>query len=95
MRSFTVYKRTVSGVPVEFSILLDQTPADEEERVVGERTEICLGFTVVETDEDGSILATPFYPVKTNPRTLTDNSETVLDQIKADHPEGDWNNNEW
>lgn len=57
--------------------------------------EITTGYVVNSYYEDGEHYMTDFYPVKTDTSQWTDNADEVLEQIKADYPAGEWQNNEW
>ena len=93
-RYFIVEKRTLSTVPTSYEV---DSGGDKVGRVMIEEQhlELCLGYVVRELDECGIPETDRFYPVITDTADNTDNSDEVLEQIKADYPAGDWQNNEW
>lgn len=60
-----------------------------------EQRNITIGFSVSEYGEDGMIENVEFYPVQIDTESWTTNEDEVLEQIKADYPAGEWQNNNW
>lgn len=56
--------------------------------------EITIGFTV-HTYQDNEHISTEFYPVQTDMQSLLNDEDKVLEQIKADFPPSEYQNNEW
>lgn len=57
--------------------------------------EMTIGFVVNTYDEQGIHLDTDFYEVDTSTATWQDNADEVLEQIKANYPAGEYQNNRW
>ena len=94
MRYFTVEKEVMRGAPVRYGVASDGSQlADEYETDIIH--EITTGFNVWECEEDGTTIGVEFYPVKTNAINWANNEKEVLEKIKADHPAGEYQNNEW
>lgn len=91
---FTVEKEVLRGMPECYDVASDgsQIGVSWEE---DEEIEITTGFMVRLYDEDGSLDEGIFYPVNTNAETGENNEDKVLEQIKADYPAGEYQNNGW
>lgn len=97
MRYFRVEEEYLVGNLQRVAVASDGEPIDDPYDVEWESwaCQLTLGYTVYELGEDDMTENTEFYPVHTDPTTLRDDSEQVLEQIKADYPAGEWQNNEW
>ena len=93
MKYFTVEREELTGTQVSGEIFADgeyvNLPSDTEMRTV------TTGFSVFEYGEDGMTQRVEFYPVKIDTESWATNEDEVLEQIKADHPAGEWQNNNW
>lgn len=93
MRCFSVNKEELIGMMTTGEIYSDgeyiNLPDDTEAR------NITMGFSVTEYGEDGMVEKVKFYPVATDMESFTDNEDEVLEKIKADHPAGEWQNDNW
>lgn len=93
MKYFSVNKEELIGMMTTGEIYSDgeykNLPDDVEAR------NITMGFSVMQYGEDGMIQNVEFYPVATDMESFTNNEDEVLEKIKADHPAGEWQNNEW
>lgn len=56
---------------------------------------LTIGFVVNIYGEEGYLEGVEFYSVKTDMDDFTNNELEVLKQIEAEHPAGEWQNNEW
>lgn len=92
MRYFEVHKYEITGQE-----LCSRVDAEGESLNLPEETgdisTRVLGFMVSELDERGVAVATKWYAVCDggDGREV----EEALEQIKADHPAGEWQNNDW
>lgn len=107
MRYFTVEKEYLVGETKKYEIYSDGMPADTKASE-GESgiTKIVIALLVNEYDENGTPLATAFYPVKTDTGkepfldstmeyVYPSNEDEVLAEIYNDHPASEWQNNNW
>lgn len=58
-----------------------------------EKADVLLWYRVWEYNEDGTTIDYVYYNVGT--ADGRNNSDEVLAQIEADHPAGEWQNNDW
>lgn len=93
MKYFSVNREELVGMMTTGAIYSDGEYKDLPDDV--EARTITMGFSVSEYDEQGMIQTVEFYPVATDMESLEDNSEKVLDKIKADYPAGEWQNHDW
>lgn len=93
MKYFSVNREELVGMMTTGVIYSDGEYKDLPDDV--EARNIVMGFSVSEYDEQGMIQTVEFYPVVTDMESLEDNSEEVLDKIKADYPAGEWQNHDW
>lgn len=93
MKYFAVNREELVGMTTTGEVFSDgeyiNLPDDVEART------ITMGFSVMEYGEDGMIENVKFYGVHTDMESLADDADAVLEQIKADYPAGDWQNNNW
>lgn len=94
MKYFRVEEEYMEGFTNRQEVSSDgeptNTPYDVEETI-----RIYLGYNVFMEDEQGYTQDVEFYPIVTNMKTLEDNREQVLEQIKCDYPASEWCNNNW
>ena len=93
MKYFEVEKEVLSGDIIVGTCASDGTV---ESFNCADPLDITLGFTVhVWNDEES--FEDEWYPVKTDTSTsdYPNNEDDVLEQIKKDHPAGEWQNNNW
>ncbi len=93
MRYFEVKKEELCGTLVGGSVYSDGEYVDLPDDI--EQRTITTGFSVWEYEESGMTGNVEFYPVKIDFESWTTNEDEVIEQIKADHPAGEWQNNEW
>ena len=93
MKYFSVNREELVGTMTTGEVYSDgeyvNLPDDVEQR------SITMGFSVSEHGEDGMIQDVKFYPVATDMESFTDDSDEVIEKIKADYPAPDWQNNNW
>lgn len=94
MKYFDVEKETLYGNLYIGVVNSDGSQAELPEDL-GERTEITLGFLVIERDEEGTNQNQKYYSVRTNGETYENNEEEVLEKIKQDYPPTEWQNHNW
>lgn len=96
---FVVEKEFVRGKMFRHEVESDGSQASDSYEVEDEDAndvfEMIIGFTVHTYDEQGVHIDTNYYPVETNTATWQDNADEVLEQIKADYPAGEYQNNNW
>ena len=96
---FEVEREYIYGKVRRYCVFDDGTQAHDSYDVDDdgeEIKEITTGFVVHTYDEMGMTIGYDFYEVQTNTRTMENNEEEVLTQIRADHaPEDGWQNNDW
>lgn len=93
---FTVEKELVRGSLYCHEVESDGSRASDTWSVESDEVfEMTTGFTVHTYDEQGVHIDTNYYPVETNTATWQDNADEVLEQIKADYPAGEYQNNNW
>lgn len=61
--------------------------------VLEDEAEILLWYRVIEYNEDGTSHNVVYYNVCDDGEHS--NADEVLEQIKADHPAGEWQNHDW
>ena len=93
MKYFEVKKEELRGSLMTANIYSDGEYMDEADEV--EIRTLTTGFSVFEYGEDGMTQRVEFYPVKIDTESWTTNEDEVLEQIKADYPAGEWQNNNW
>ena len=95
MKYFQVDKMTLRGQTITY-MAVDRGGDGEASVKDNRETEILVGFSVVEYNEDGQESNTRFYPVKTNMEHFDENdADEVLAQIEADHDPSEWQNHDW
>ena len=93
MKYFEVKREDLRG-----SLMSGLAYSDGEYLEEPDETEIralTTGFSVWIYAENGMTEDVKFYPVKTDMESWTDDSEEVIEKIKADYPAGEWQNNNW
>ena len=94
MKYFEVEKKVLAGNVMVVACASDGTALGSYNRA--NPLEITLGFTVY-TWDDVESFEVKWYPVKTDTSTsdYPNNEDDVLEQIKKDHPAGEWQNTNW
>lgn len=96
---FEVHKEFVRGTMFRYEIESDGSQASDSYSVDDENAndvfEMTIGYVVNTYDEQGMHLDTNFYKVDTDTATWQDNADEVLEQIKADYPAGEYQNDRW
>lgn len=96
MKYFSVEEEYMEGFTKRREVYKNGEPLHDSYYDVEETRRIYLGFNVFELDETGLTTNVEFYPLKTNMRTLEDNREEVLEQIRQDYSANNgWQNNNW
>ena len=88
MKYFRVYVKSIAGQVARTPVDRDGDAvclADEEEF-----DEIILGYEVDEWDEDSQVITDSKYY-----DAYEKDTDKVLAEIEADHPAGEWQNDEW
>lgn len=92
MRYFEVHKYEITGRELRSRVYSDGESIDEPEET-GDETNVVLFYAVNEYEDGGAEWGLKYYPITT---TGDQNNEAeVLAQIHADHPAGDWQNDDW
>ena len=92
MLYFEVYEHRLSGNIEETGVASDGSWCASTEKLEDEAS-VVLGYRVWEYYENGTTKDIVYYPVCDNGEHS--NSDEVLEQIKEDHPAGEWQNNDW
>ena len=92
MKYFTVEKEVIRNT-YSYEVASDGSQIGESWEC--DRPEIVVGFNVHIYEEWGEHIDTEFYPVNTNTESYENNEDRVLEQIKADYPPSEYQNNEW
>lgn len=110
MRYFQVEKEKLYGDTFRYAVNSDGTCGGENYSVDGDKGEVAtavvVGFSVFFYDENGMIVHTEFYPVKsdmskspvcddTGDWVFENNEREVLAKIADDYPAPDYQNNMW
>lgn len=97
MKYFTVEEECLVGNLQRIKVASDGEPVGDPHSVDWESwaCQLILGYVVYELNEDGTAKRSKFYPVHTDTTRLKNDSKQVLEQIKADYPAPEWQNNEW
>ena len=93
MKYFGVKKEELVGNLTSGVVYGDGEYAEEPDET--ECRTMTIGYNVWEYNEDGTTDRVVFYKVDTDTEAWTDNEDEVLEKIKADHPAGEWQNNNW
>lgn len=96
---FEVEREFVRGKMFRHEVESDGSQASDSYSVDDEDAndvfEMTIGYVVNTYDEQGMHLDTNFYKVDTDTATWQDNADEVLEQIKANYPAGEYQNNRW
>ena len=92
MKYFEVEEGRIESPIATHAVASDGTWCSEEE-VLEDRADILLWYRVLEYNEDGTSHNVVYYNV--NDDGEHSNADEVLEQIKIDHPAGEWQNNDW
>lgn len=92
MKYFEVEEGRIESPIMTHAVASDGSWCSGEE-VLEDRADILLWYRVLEYDEDGTSRNVVYYNVCDDGEHS--NADEVLEQIKADHPADEWQNNDW
>lgn len=92
MRYFEVEEGRIESPITTHAVASDGGWCSGEE-VLEDKADILLWYRVLEYNEDGTSHNVVYYNVSDDGEYS--NADEVLEQIKADHPAGEWQSNDW
>ncbi len=92
MKYFEVKEGRIESPITTHAVTSDGSWCSGEE-VLEDRADILLWYRVLEHNEDGTSHNVVYYNVCDDGEHS--NADEVLEQIKADHPAGEWQNHNW
>lgn len=94
MKYFTVELGTVKGRLEYQEVASDGTAIGMPDKTEVEM-DIPIEFFVREYDEDNVEVGSKSYAIVITDSGMVNNSRTVLERIREEHPAPEWQNNEW
>lgn len=92
MKYFEVEEGRIESPITTHAVASDGSWCSGEE-VLEDRADILLWYRVLEYNEDGAGHNVVYYNVSDDGEHS--DADEVLEQIKADHPADEWQNNDW
>lgn len=92
MKYFEVHKYELTGQELCSRVASDGESLTLPEETGDINTRV-IGFMVSELDEGGEVVDTRWYNCRDGGKTV--DVAIVLEQIKKDHPAGEWQNHDW
>lgn len=92
MKYFEVEEGRIESPIITHAVASDGSWCSGEE-VLEDKDDILLWYRVLEYNEDGASIDVVYYNVSDDGEH--NNADEVLEQIKNDHPAGEWQNNDW